>query len=159
MSRKHLTGDWDRVKGNFKALVNFDFEGLHKEMASYVLERSEEHFEKEEGPGGEKWEPSLRAKEEGGKTLQDSRRLKRSLTFKATRFQAQIGTNDIRARVHNDGLKIKAKSAKALVFKIGDVVVKRKTIQAKKRTFVGLDKGDVKNLRQIVNDNIGVAIE
>ncbi len=49
------------------------------------------------------WKKSRRAKEEGGQTLTDTARLRRSFTVEAGRDYAAVGTNDVRAAVHHLG--------------------------------------------------------
>lgn len=55
-------------------------------------------FEYERDPISlEDWKPSRRAKEQGGKTLQDTGRLKRSITYKIDGDKVYIGTNVVYA--------------------------------------------------------------
>ncbi len=64
---------------------------------------AQDNFLGEHSPAGVPWKKSHRAKESGGKTLQDSRRLFLSLTHRSTATMAEVGTNVIYARRHNQG--------------------------------------------------------
>lgn len=71
-----------------------------------VLETSTiERFDTESAPDGAKWKPSIRAKEEGGKTLTDRAILKNSITHVASASSAQVGTNVIYAGAHQEGIE------------------------------------------------------
>jgi phage gpG-like protein len=63
----------------------------------------EENFEGEHSPAGIPWPKSGRARETGGKTLTDTRRLRGSMTHNASARSVEIGTNVVYARRHNDG--------------------------------------------------------
>ncbi len=63
----------------------------------------QDNFERERSPEGVPWKPSQRAIRDGGKTLQDSRRLFLSLTSRATGRSVETGTNVIYAARHHGG--------------------------------------------------------
>lgn len=63
----------------------------------------EENFEGEHSPAGIPWPKSRRARETGGKTLTDTRRLRGSMTHNAAPRRVEVGTNVVYARRHNDG--------------------------------------------------------
>ncbi|PKP93192.1 MAG: hypothetical protein CVT77_06575 [Alphaproteobacteria bacterium HGW-Alphaproteobacteria-16] len=74
------------------------------ETIGMILEvDAQDNFAGEHTPAGIPWPPSIRAMEQGGKTLQDSRRLFLSLTHRATARTAEVGTNVIYAARHNNG--------------------------------------------------------
>lgn len=62
-----------------------------------------DRFDRETGPDGVKWKPSQRAKDEGGKTLTDSARLKGSITHDASASEIRVGTNVVYGGVHQFG--------------------------------------------------------
>lgn len=67
----------------------------------------------------EKWPPSKRAESEGGgRTLMKDGHLSTSITFKHDNSSFTMGTADKRARVHQEGLTIVPKHAKALAIPI-----------------------------------------
>lgn len=61
------------------------------------------NFEGEHDPSGVAWKPSFRAEVEGGKTLTDRGILAGSIESHATADQAEIGSNLIYARIHQEG--------------------------------------------------------
>jgi phage gpG-like protein len=71
----------------------------------------EERFQTETAPDGGRWAPSIRAREEGGKTLTASARLRQSMTHNVRgRDEVEVGTNLIYAGVHQDGSTIRGGS-------------------------------------------------
>lgn len=60
-------------------------------------------FREEKAPDGSAWKPSKRAIAEGGKTLQLTRRLLRSITYAATYDSVEVGTNVVYAAIHQFG--------------------------------------------------------
>jgi len=117
-----------------------DMSELMEQIGMYEEGEAIERFNREEAPDGSKWEPSLRAKEEGGKTLTDTARLKQSITYRAGRDRVEIGTNVIYAGTHQGGATIRAKSGPHLKFQLpgglGFRSVAEVTIPA--RPFLGL---------------------
>ena len=64
---------------------------------------AEDNFEGEHTPAGLPWPKSLRVLEHGGKTLQLSRRLRLSITHRATASSVEVGTNVVYASRHQQG--------------------------------------------------------
>ena len=58
-----------------------DLEPLMSQIGAYGEESTVHRFETQRGPDGDRWEPSLRAKQTGGQTLVDSGRLRQSITW------------------------------------------------------------------------------
>ncbi|MCY3878611.1 MAG: phage virion morphogenesis protein [Rhodobacteraceae bacterium] len=81
------------------------------EIGSLLEESTRERFDRERGPDGAPWLPSLRARREGGKTLTDSARLRESITRRVTgsgsRAEVEVGTNVIYAAIHQFGGEIR----------------------------------------------------
>lgn len=64
-----------------------------------------ERFDDERTPDGSKWTQSIRAREEGGKTLTKSARLKQSITHNVLGDdRVEIGTNVKYAGAHQEGV-------------------------------------------------------
>lgn len=71
-------------------------------MESSTIER----FDEERAPDGSRWAPSIRAREEGGKTLTQSARLRQSITHNVLGGDAvEVGTNVEYAGVHQSGFE------------------------------------------------------
>lgn len=92
----------DRVLAN---AVAGDTGDLMNMLAEFVLSETQMNFQHERTPEGQAWPPSDRAKQEGGKTLQDTRRLRNSYTYIASDIHAEIGTNVIYGAIHHHGGK------------------------------------------------------
>lgn len=117
-------------------------------------------FVSEQDPEGNAWPESERAAKEGGQTLTDTARLRKSIDYAATSDKVMIGTNVAYARIHQMGGIIKPKKGKALKFKGMDgknVFVKEVEMPA--RPFVGISKEDMKEVRETMNDFIAGAFK
>lgn len=68
------------------------------------------------GPDGTPWLPSTRAKEEGGKTLEETARLRDSLDYDATSTGVAVGTNVVYAAIHQFGGVIKVAGRTQSIF-------------------------------------------
>ena len=73
------------------------------QIGAALEDSTHQRFADETGPDGVKWKPSRRAREDGGKTLTDTRRLENSTTHLAGRLSVEIGTNMIYAGIHQFG--------------------------------------------------------
>lgn len=86
------------------AAANGDLSDLMEGIGLYLESTTLERFETETDPDGKPWEKSQRAKDEGGKTLTDSSRLKASISRRFSASDAEVGTNVIYARPHQYGM-------------------------------------------------------
>lgn len=149
-----ITGDFEKFNKQLSKLTNFNFTGLHKEIGEFILESTKDRFKDEKGSDGKTWKPSYRAKSSGGKTLTDNATLKNSLHYKATSKKVDVGTNIIYAAVHQQGKTIKAKSAKYLKFRVGSRWAAKEEVEIPARPFLGINKDDKQEIKQIVQDRI-----
>lgn len=69
------------------------------------------------GPDGVAWEQSARAKEDGGKTLEDTARLRDSIDYYATEAGVAVGTNVAYAAIHQFGGTIKVAARNQSIFR------------------------------------------
>ena len=103
-----------------------------------------------ETPDGTPWPKSFRVTAgQGGKTLLDTGRLRDSITHRAAPNEAEIGTNDIKAAVHQFGATITAKNGKGLFFRLADgseVLVGSVKIPA--RPYLGVSREDEEIISQ-----------
>lgn len=137
--------------GNTQALMS----SIGEALVSSTLER----FEAEEDPKGNPWEPSARAAE-GGKTLTDTARLRRSIDYAATADKVMVGSNLAYARIHQLGGTITPKKAKKLVFKGHGgkkVAVDQVTIPA--RPYLGVSEDDKDDVRETMADFLAGAFK
>lgn len=117
-------------------------------------------FETGTAPDSSVWPPSIRALAEGGKTLVDSARLMRSITFVASSRGVEVGTNVVYAAIHQFGGVIRQAARSAVLHfrrmrsgatrfsKPGKASFAQKrtigarTITMPARPFLGLDDAD-----------------
>ena len=93
--------------------------GVVRAAAWGALSALEERFATATDPRGQPWKPSLRAQLEGGQTLSDTGRLRRSFSVRATGpWGFSIGTNVRYAAPHQFGATITPKRARYLRFRL-----------------------------------------
>ncbi|MCK9246668.1 MAG: phage virion morphogenesis protein [Anaerolineaceae bacterium] len=97
--------DFDHAERVLSRAINGNSRAFMDQVGDHVLAETLQNFMQEQTPGGKPWQTSERAKKEGGKTLQDSRRLFQSYTYQANATMAEIGTNTIYAAIHHHGGK------------------------------------------------------
>ena len=132
-----------------------DTEPMMDEIGGMLVASTIDRFERGVGPDGRAWPESIRARETGGRTLVDSRRLLLSITHRAGRDQVTVGTNVIYAAIQQFGGTITARKAQALVFNIpgaGWATVRSVTLPA--RPFIGLSDADRAEIPRIVVDTV-----
>jgi phage virion morphogenesis protein len=102
----------------------------------------ERFAETNEAPDGTPWQPSIRAALEGGRTLVQSGNLSDSITHAVAGDAVAVGTNVLYAAVHQQGMRIEAKDAKALRFRVGERWVSKQAVEIPARPFIGLSDDD-----------------
>ena len=100
--------------------------GLARNVAEAALEQIATSFEQERDPYDRPWQKSLRADLEGGQTLSDTGRLRRSFTYQASDRGFVVGTNVRYAAIHQYGGTIRPKRARYLRFRLAGGSSKRK---------------------------------
>ena len=103
LSIEELQGKLERLS---KALENKT--PLLRRVANTLQNVTEESFDKQASPFGEKWKdnaPSTKTKKRGNKVLIKSGLLSQSFTQKVTGSSAQVGTNKEYAAIHQFGGK------------------------------------------------------
>lgn len=131
--------------GSTQALM----ESIGEALVSGTLKR----FDAGEDPEGNQWEPSGRASEDGGQTLTNTGRLRRSIDYAATAGKVMVGSNLAYARIHQEGGTITPRNAKKLVFtgRGGkNVAVDKVTIPA--RPYLGVSEADMDDVRAAMTD-------
>ena len=116
-------------------------------------------FKKQTDPEGARWKPSIRAQQGGGTTLQLKGAyggLLGSITHNSSNGGTAWGTNKKYAGIHQFGGTIKAKG-KNLRFKIGGRFVSVKKVTIPKRSFVGVNADDGREILAVANDVIDLA--
>ncbi|WGV98828.1 phage virion morphogenesis protein [Vibrio sp. YMD68] len=102
------------------------------EMGAAMVNQTILRFNSERGPDGISWIPSIRAMLEGGKTLQDSGRLRHSITHNTLPSSVEWGSNVVYAAIHQ----------------LGGKAGRHRSVTIDAREYLGLNKSD----EQILGD-------
>ena len=124
-------------------LERLDIREIKNSIGQSVRTSIIDRFQNEEDPEKKKWVNSIRAEDQGGKTLSDKGILRNSIRVGSSSNRVEIGTNSIYAASHQFGDKriIRAKGK----------AVKRNLA---KRAFLGLNKDDIDEIKAILEDAI-----
>ncbi|WP_270815173.1 phage virion morphogenesis protein [Hungatella effluvii] len=156
-----LEGDIRGLLRKMKAFADLDKKRINAVLAEAVRTSTLERFKTEKDPEGKKWTPSVRSRQEGGKTLTKSGIMKNSIRSSAAPSGFTVGTNVIYASTHQLGEKgrritIRAKTPKGLVFKIGDRWIRKRQVTIKikipARPFLGLSEDDMLEIKGTLED-------
>lgn len=144
--------------------------GMYANIGMSLVTSTQHRFETGTAPDGSPWPPSIRALAFGGKTLIESARLFRSITFQASHSGVEVGSNVVYAAIHNFGGVIhraahamvlnfrKTKSGQQRFAKAKKATSSRKvdvaaySVTMPKRTFIGLDQADERSIERIVEN-------
>lgn len=147
-----LDGDKRRLLKHLQALGDVDLKGVNKSLAEGLRTSTMERFRKEKDPEGKDWKTSVRAQEEGGKTLTQTARLKTSIRSTASAKGFAVGTNDIRAATHQfgDERTIRARRGPVLRFQVDGKWYSKKEVHVKipARPFLGVSEDDEKEIQR-----------
>lgn len=103
-------------------------------------------------PQGVAWKPlspAYAAIKKGPGILRESLMLQRSITFVTAGHSVEIGSNRIYAAIQQFGGTIVPKTAKALVFKLGDRVVRVKKVTIPARPYLGMGPEDRETIEDV----------
>ena len=154
-----VDGDVQRLMKRLGRIAGVDKAGINNTIAEGLRTSTIERFQAEKSPEEKKWKHSIRAREEGGKTLTKSTALRSSIRSEASADGLAIGTNDIRAATHQfgDTRIIKAKRKKALRFRINGRWVSKKEVKVTipARPFLGVSEEDEEEIKKL----LGKALE
>ncbi|MBX9944947.1 MAG: phage virion morphogenesis protein [Reyranella sp.] len=127
-------------------------------IGAYLVASTQRRFERQAGPDGTPWKPSIRAQIEGGWTLLDSGHLRSSIAHAATRDTVEVGSNRIYAAIHQLGGTIRARNAPNLRFRIGGRWISKPSVTIPARPFLGLDQEDELEIDAIVQADLEAAV-
>lgn len=128
-------GGFDKAIGNaMKKMANK--KALMASVGDALVSGTIRRFTREESPKGEKWQPSQRAAAEGGQTLSDTARLRKSINYGATPKEVMVGSNAVYARIHQMGGK----------------TGKGHKVTMPARPFLGVSDADMAEVRETIND-------
>lgn len=146
------------------AAANGDLTPLMETLGLYLESSTIERFDTETDPDGKPWEKSQRAISQGGKTLTDSARLKTSVTNRASATDAEVGTNVIYARPHQDGMNesVSVPAHTRTIYQAfgralpGGLTINvgafERQMQMPKRSFLGISAEDEEEILALVED-------
>ena len=120
----------------------------------YLESSTIERFDTETAPDGSKWTPSIRARDQGGKTLTDKGLLKASQTYRAGSDEVEWGSNLIYAAPHNFGATIRPLNGEFLSFALpGGLGFRRvREVVLPQREFLGINDEDETELLALAGD-------
>ncbi len=148
--RIEVTGDNRRLLKRLRNLSGVDVKGINRSLAEGIRTSTVNRFRTEKSPEGKKWKSSIRAAEEGGKTLTKTGVLKNSIRTAASGSGFAVGTNDIRAATlqFGDERAIKARRGPVLRFRTGGKWVSAKQVHVKiaGRPFLGISQEDEREI-------------
>ena len=158
-----ITVDDSRLRAAFARLseAGADLREPLDEIGSMVETTVSRAFETERSPEGQPWPQSIRARVQGGQTLSDTGRLRRSITRVVEDRSVMVGTNVLYGRLHQLGGTITAKTSRGLRFRIGDQWANKKSVTIPARPFLpsrGLTPDDAVEAVRILEEHLASAL-
>lgn len=122
-------------------------------IGASLVTSTQHRFETGRGPDGEPWQPSIRAKAQGGRTLVGRGHLRDSVTHEPTSDAVTVGSNLVYAAIHQLGGAVQARTDGYLTMKIPGVGWRRKkSVEIPARPFLGIDADDEAMIAEEVED-------
>lgn len=131
----------DRVIGSAVAKAQ-QTQNLMEQVGEVLVSSTAERFEKGEGPDGTPWKASKRADKDGGQTLVDDGILHNSVGYQASPGHVEVGSNDVRARIHQ----------------LGGKTGRGHKTKLPARPYLGISEEDIKEARELIADHMAVSI-
>ena len=154
--RAELSGDTDALLKRLGRLGSLETRGILKSIAEGLRTSTVERFKEERSPEGKPWKTSIRAREEGGKTLTKTGQLKNSIRTEVRGSGLAVGTNDIRAATlqFGDERTIRAKNKKHLTFKVGGQWRRAGSVKVSipPRPFLGISRADEQDIKETLEE-------
>lgn len=136
-----------------------DLTPVMRDVASLGEAQTRMRFRTETGPDGQKWEPSLRAKETGGRTLTLDGHLSGSISNAYGRDYAMWGANRVYAAIHQFGGTIRGKAGK-LKFRLpGGQFVQVDAVTIPARPYLGISVQDEADMLSAIEKRVLAAGE
>lgn len=152
-----ITMDVTGLEGALKTLRPiFDFEPTELMTAIAAMGESQTRrriTDEKTAPDGSAWEPNS----QGTSILMETgQHLLSSVAWTASESEAEWGAAWEYAHVHQNGIVIVPKQAKALIFQLGGRTVAAKSVTIPARPFVGLSADNEQEILDLVTDVLGV---
>lgn len=127
-------------------------------FGGYLVDETQSRFDTETSPDGEKWQMSARARNDGGKTLSNTRLFHDSMTHIVSPDQLEVGSHHVAAAIHQFGGEIVPKTAKALAFRVGGDFIQVKKVTMPARAYLGITSQDEGEFQHIFEDHMMEAL-
>ncbi|MFB2553347.1 phage virion morphogenesis protein [Ensifer soli] len=129
-----------------------------KNIAEHEVPATKRRFIAQADPEGKPWaalNPLYATTKKGPGILRSpNRTLSREILYQLADQSVTIGSNQIYARIHNEGGTIVPKTASALVFSMGGQTFKVKSVTIPRRQFLGWSETDIRAVIDIVADHL-----
>lgn len=139
-----------------------DLRPVLKNIGEYEAKITRARFISARDPDGKPWRTlnTLYAKSKKGPgILRGETRSLSQIIWQAGAASVDIGSNEVYARIHNEGGKIVPKNAAALVFSMGGQTFRVKSVTIPKRQFLGWSETDVAEVKAIIGDHFQMAVD
>lgn len=164
MSGTAITLDDQDVKDALARLLAAagDLRPVLKNIGEYEAKATRARFLSATDPDGKPWQAlnALYAKtKKGPGILRGATKSLSQIVWQAGAASVDIGSNEVYARIHNQGGKILPKNAAALVFSMGGQTFKVKSVTIPRRQFLGWNEADIAEVKAIIEDHFEMAVE
>lgn len=146
--------DLDAAMRRLRPIFDFEPTELMTAIASIGESQTRRRIAEEKtAPDGTPWEPNTK----GTSILMETgQNLLSSVASFSSSSEAVWGAAWEYAHVHQEGMVIVPKSAKALVFQLGGKTVHAKSVTIPARPFVGISDDNAREIVDVVTDHFGV---
>jgi phage virion morphogenesis protein len=139
-----------------------DLAPVLKNIGEYEAEATKDRFRNEQDPDGKAWQalnPLYKLTKKGARILTGQTRSLSQIVWQlASENSVAIGSNEVYARIHNEGGDIVPKNAAALVFSMGAETFRVKRVTIPKRQFLGVNEEDRTRIAEIIQDHFEEAL-
>lgn len=136
----------DRLRGLQEADIAAAMAAVGEAIRTSTLER----FNTGRDPEGRPWKKSIRAQQDGGKTLVDHRTLSTQIHVESSAKGVAVGTNVKYAAIHQFGGTIRAKDDGLLKFRIGGQWISKKSVEMPARPYLGINDEDMQEIIHMI---------
>ncbi|RRY17907.1 phage virion morphogenesis protein [Brucella anthropi] len=133
-----------------------------KNIGEYESRVTRRRFIDEKDPEGNPWKdlnPLYAKTKKGPGKLRGETRSLSQIVYQVASDSVEIGSNEVYARIHNEGGTIVPKNAAALVFSMGGQTFKVQSVTIPRRQFLGISSADLDEIQAIVQDHFEEAVE
>lgn len=139
-----------------------DLKPALKNIGEFEAKVTRARFLSATDPDGKGWQAlnTLYAKtKKGPGILRGATRALSQIVWQIAEDSLEVGSNEVYARIHNEGGTIVPKNAAALVFSMGGQTFKRKSVDIPQRRFLGWSPSSIEAALAIVQDHFVMAAQ